>query len=140
MPPSQATLVVVNEVVNDNGGTAVASDWATTVTGGNPAPASFQGAARPGTTVMLDTGAYSVSATGPAGYTQTLSSDCAGTVVATEPKICTITNDDQAATLIVIVEVVNDNGGTATAPTGLSTSSEPHARELPGRGGAQARA
>ena len=65
VPPSQATLVVVNEVVNDNGGTAVASDWATTVTGRNPAPASFPGASAPGTTVMLDTGAYSVSATRP---------------------------------------------------------------------------
>ena len=61
MPPSQATLVVVNEVVNDNGGTAVASDWTTTVTGGNPAPASFQARVRPGTTVTLDAGSYDVT-------------------------------------------------------------------------------
>ena len=65
VPPSQATLVVVNEVVNDNGGTAVASDWATTVTGGNPAPASFQGASAPGTTVTLDAGSLRRHRVGP---------------------------------------------------------------------------
>ena len=76
VPPSQATLVVVNEVVNDNGGTAVASDWATTVTGGNPAPASFQGASAPGTTVTLDAGSYDVTESGPSGYTASFSADC----------------------------------------------------------------
>ena len=107
------SLRVVNEVVNDNGGTAVASDWTTTVTGGNPAPASFPGAGAPGTTVTLDAGGYSVSTNGPAGYSSTLSADCAGTIGTGETKTCTITSDDQPGTLMVVIEVVNDNGGNA---------------------------
>jgi sugar lactone lactonase YvrE len=42
VPPSQATLTVITEVVNDDGGTASPSEWTVTVTGGNPIPASSQ--------------------------------------------------------------------------------------------------
>ena len=38
-------------------------------------PASFPGAESPGTTVSLDAGAYSVSETGPAGYSASSSAD-----------------------------------------------------------------
>ena len=74
----------------------------------------------PGTTVTLDAGAYTVDADGPVGYSQTLSPDCAGTIAPGETKTCTITNDDQPATLVVINEVVNDNGGTASPPISRS--------------------
>ena len=43
------------------------------------------------------------------------SAQCAGTAVIGGTYTCTITNDDQAATLTVIKHVINDNGGTATA-------------------------
>ena len=91
------------------------SAWFMTVTGSNPSPASFDGAAAPGTAVTLDPGAYSVDASGPAGYSSTVSADCAGTIAAGETKTCTITNDDQPATLIVTKHVINDNGGGAEA-------------------------
>ena len=96
VPPlqAQARLVVVNDVVNDDSGTATASDWTISVTGTNPSPASFPGAEAPGTTVTLDAGAYTVSASGPAGYTTAPSADCAGTIAPGETKACTITNDD----------------------------------------------
>ena len=76
-------------------------------------PASFPGAGPPGTTVTLDAGAYSVSANGPAGYGGTHSADCAGTISTGESKTCTITSDDPPGTVMVVTEVVNDNGGSA---------------------------
>jgi uncharacterized repeat protein (TIGR01451 family) len=47
--------------------------------------------------VALDAGAYNVSETGPAGYTQSSSADCIGTIAVGESKTCTITNDDNPA-------------------------------------------
>ena len=38
-----ASLTVVKHVINDNGGTKVAADFAITVTGNGPSPASFPG-------------------------------------------------------------------------------------------------
>ena len=101
--------------MNDNGGTAAASAFTMTINGvsaqgGN----SFAGAASPGVTKTLTSvGAYSVTEGSVAGYTQTsASADCSGTIAVGESKTCTITNDDQPATLIVKKVVVNDNGGT----------------------------
>ena len=90
------TLIVIKNVINDNGGTALAGDFTITVTGNSPSPASFAGAAA-GTTVTLNAGTYSVSETGPSGYASTSSTDCAGTIAAGETKTCTITNDDISA-------------------------------------------
>src|SRR6266545_396508 len=110
-----AHLIVIKHVVNDNGGTAVASAFTMSVTGSSPSPASFAGAESPGTTVTLSPGSYSVSETGPSGYSSSFSADCSGSIAAGQTKTCTVTNDDQAATLIVIKHVINDNGGTVTA-------------------------
>src|SRR5207237_481423 len=82
-----------------------------TATGGN----SFPGAESPGTNKKVTTGSYSVTETGPAGYTASFSAGCSGTISAGQTKTCTITNDDQPAHLIVIKHVVNVNGGKATA-------------------------
>ena len=60
----------------------------------------------------MDAGAYSVDEGAHAGYTKSLSADCTGTIANGETKTCTITNDDQAGTLVVIKHVVNNNGGT----------------------------
>ena len=96
-PPG--TVMVVTEVVNDNGGSAVPGDFTVSVTGGDPSPASFAGQGVPGTTVLLDAGSYSFSVTGPAGYTSTLSPDCAGTIGNDERRTCTITHDDRPPTV-----------------------------------------
>src|SRR5439155_228920 len=90
----QPTLHVVKHVVNNNGGTATASNSTLSVTGGSPSPASFPGAESPGTTVSLNAGSYSVSETGPSGYSASVSADCAGSIAVGETKTCTITNDD----------------------------------------------
>lgn len=118
------TIMVIKTVINDNGGTAVSSDFTMNVTATNPSLASFPGDSS-GTAVTVDLGAYVVAETAVAGYASTLSADCSGTMGAGEIKNCTITNDDIAppppppvetattGTLIVINTVVNDNGGTA---------------------------
>jgi hypothetical protein len=113
IPPE---LTVIKDVINDGGGSAVASDWTMEVTGTNVASPSFPGAESPGVTTTLNAGTYSVDESGgPSGYAQTLSADCSGSIGVGESKTCTITNDDVAAQLIVIKHVVNDNGGTAVA-------------------------
>src|SRR5439155_22514376 len=104
-------LVVVKQVINDNGGTQPPSAFTMSVTGNSPSPASFPGGS---TTVALIAGSYSVSETGPTGYASSFSADCSGSIAGGETKTCTVTNDDIQPKLIVIKVVVNNNGGTAT--------------------------
>ena len=105
---------MIKHVINDNGGTATAANFSVTVTGSSPSPATFPGAESPGTNVGLGVGAYSVEEGAHAGYTETKSADCTGSIAIGETKTCTITNDDQPAKLIVIKHVINDNGGSAS--------------------------
>jgi hypothetical protein len=112
-----AHLIVIKHVVNDNGGTKVAADFALTIggvtaSGGN----SVAGAESPGVDKTLTTlGTYTVTEEAVTGYTTTYSADCSGTIAAGQTKTCTVTNDDQAGHLIVIKHVINDNGGTKVA-------------------------
>ena len=116
---SRATLKVIKQVTNDNGGSAKAGDFTMYVNGNNPSPDSFPGEESPGTTVRLDAGDYKVTEGSVMGYTQdSPSAECEGSIAAGETRTCTITNNDnppQAATLTVIKDVINDNGGTAAA-------------------------
>ena len=102
------SLTLVKEVINDNGGTAVAGDWALTAAGYDP--------------VSPDAGTYDLSETGPADYTLTsLTCDNAAGQVSSvtlglgESVTCTFVNDDDAPSLTLVKEVINDNGGTAVA-------------------------
>src|SRR5205823_121029 len=90
----QPILHVIKHVVNDNGGTAVASAFTMTVAGSSASPVSSPGAESPGTTVHLNAGSYSVSESGPSGYAASSSADCAGSVAVGDEKTCTVTNDD----------------------------------------------
>ena len=108
-------LIVIKHVINNNGGTKTAADFTMTVDDPGTNPPSFAGAESPGTIVVVDAGSYSVSETGPSGYSASSSPDCSGTIAIGETKTCTVTNDDQAAHLIIIKHVINDNGGTAVA-------------------------
>ncbi|MGQ0535314.1 MAG: hypothetical protein ACT4PT_04505, partial [Methanobacteriota archaeon] len=104
-------LIVIKTVVNDDGGTVGSSGFTMNVTGNSPSPASFPGAPAPGTNVSLNAGVYSVIETGPAGYGSGFSADCAGTIGVGETKTCTVTNDDEQATLTLVKTIVNDDGG-----------------------------
>ncbi len=94
---NRGTLVVITNVINDDGGTLTPADFTLTVLATNPSPASFPGAAAPGTTVTLDPGPYDVGIP-PHGYTITHSADCGGTIAAGETKTCTITANDPSDT------------------------------------------
>lgn len=89
------TLTVIVDVINDHTGTAAPEDVLVTVTGGDPAPASFPGAASPGVAVSLDAGDYLVSVSGLRGYTRAFSTDCAGSIGDGETRTCTVTLDDK---------------------------------------------
>ena len=117
------SLVLDKIVVNNHGGTAAESDW-TLFANGGPTPISGPGAAG-STDVQSSTnfkaGTYNLSeSTGPAGYTA-FSWNCVGgslngsaiTLALGESATCSITNDDQAPSLVLDKIVVNNNGGTA---------------------------
>ena len=113
----QPQLTVIKHVIKDDSGTANADDFAITVTGINATPSEFPGN-EGGVIVDLDAGLYSVSESGPGGYTPNFSADCFGTIAVGEARTCTITNDDigpDDATLTVIKTMVNIDGGTDVA-------------------------
>jgi uncharacterized protein (TIGR03382 family) len=87
-------LIVIKHVINDDGGTAVASNFTINVTGSSPSPSSFAGAESPGTEVSLTPGSYSVTEAAAAGYEASYSADCTGSLAYDETKTCTITNND----------------------------------------------
>ena len=114
--PYVPTLTVIKAVVNDDGGSAVASDWTMDIIGTNVSSTGFAGA-ETGVTITLDAGAYSIGESGvPGGAAVSFSADCSGVVSSGDVLTCTITDDDIAAnvpTLTVTIEVVNDDGGLA---------------------------
>ncbi len=121
-------LIVVKHVINDNGGTKTASDFAMHVNAVAPSQTDFPGS-ETGTTVQVGVGSYSVNEGSHTGYTETLSSGCAGSITAGQTKICTITNNDNAPSLTLNKIVSNTHGGTAhesawtisaTGPTSIS--------------------
>ena len=105
------TLIVIKHVVNDNAGTLSASNFTINITGTNVSQSSFPGSEQ-GTTVYLDSGSYSVDENSVTGYSKSFSADCSGTIVVGQTKTCTVTNNDQTATLHVVKVITNDNGGT----------------------------
>ena len=127
------TLIVIKHVINDNGGTAVASDFKISTGGTNASPADgFDGAESPGVIVTLDAGSYTVSETGPPGYSSSTEGDCSGTINIGETKTCTITNDDNGPTLTLDKILVNDNGGTAAESDWTLTAAGPTNLSGPG--------
>jgi hypothetical protein len=117
----QGTLTLVKTVTNDNGGTAATTDW--TLSASGPTPISGTTGSGAVTSAAVNAGVYTLSeSTGPAGYIAG-SWGCTGatvngnqvTVPAGGNVTCTINNNDDAPSLTLIKEVVNDNGGTAVA-------------------------
>ncbi|HEU03802.1 MAG TPA: LamG domain-containing protein, partial [Nitrosopumilus sp.] len=86
-------LTVITNVINDDGGSAVASDFRMSVSGNDPIPESFPGDEK-GVIVSLNAGSFSVFESALDGYTQSFSADCSGTIELYGKKTCTVTNDD----------------------------------------------
>jgi Prealbumin-like fold domain len=112
-----AHLIIIKQVINDNGGAAVAGNFSGAITGVTASGGNtWTGTVAPGLDKTLTTvGAYNVTENAFSGYTASFSADCSGTIALGQTKTCTVTNDDDAAHLIIIKQVINDNGGTAVA-------------------------
>ena len=116
----RVNLTLAKEVVNDNGGTATAANWTLTADGSGTNDLSGQG---PSVSAELEADTFTLSESGGlTGYTAsswscnggTLSGDQL-TLEAGDDVTCTIINDDDAPSLTLIKQVINDNGGSATA-------------------------
>ncbi len=99
-PP--ATLQVIKNVINDNGGTSTAGSFNLHVkSGGTDVSESPQaGTASPGTQYALSASTYTVSEDSNSSYTAAFSGDCDATgnvtLTAGQNKTCTVTNNDIA--------------------------------------------
>jgi hypothetical protein len=113
------SLTLVKEVINDNGGTAVAGDWTLSAAGYlvNDKP---------------QIGTHTLSESGPTGYTQTslTCSNAQGPVTSVtlglgEQVTCTFVNNDNAPSLTLNKIVVNNNGGTSMESAWSLTATGP---------------
>lgn len=103
-----ATLYVIKQVVNDNGGTAAASAFTLHVKNegvdvtGSPAT----GIAVPGTAYTLASGDYRVSEIAYPGYTATFSGDCDAngrvTLTSGDEQTCIVTNNDNTPLALAV--------------------------------------
>ena len=112
------TLTVIKQVVNDNGGNAVASEWTMHVTG--PENHSFPGQESPGVLRTVMTGDYQITESGgQVGYALTYGGNCDAngniTINQGDNKTCILINNDVSPSITLIKDVINDNGGTAGA-------------------------
>jgi hypothetical protein len=90
-----AHLIVVKHVVNDEGGTATASQFTMKINGVNvPAGNTFPGS-EAGTNRVVDPGTYNVTETGPPNYEASFSAACSASITAGPTKTCTVTNNDR---------------------------------------------
>src|SRR5204862_144404 len=109
-----APLIINKTVINDNGGTLAPAAFSGTVSGVTAAAGSTWTGASTNLT-LTSVGSYSVAENAHPGYDATLAADCAGTMALGETKTCTVTNNDQAAHLVINTVVVNNDGGSLTA-------------------------
>jgi hypothetical protein len=128
-------MKVVKSVTNDNGGSAVAGDFTLLVNGQAKTQGQYFSA---------NAGTYTVTESGPSGYTQTgltCVDDNTHQAVAhpvnmalAQSVTCTVTNDDQVTQLTVTKHVINNNGGSAVAGdfTMNVTATSPSSSSFPG--------
>ena len=137
-PPLDAELTLVKDVVNNDGGLGVETDWELSADG--PTPISGITGSADVTGVFVEPGDYTLAETGgPADY-EASDWDCdggslSGDVVTLEPGdvvTCTIVNDDTStpggdtARLTLVKEVDNAGGGTADPSDWTLTATGPN--------------
>ena len=130
----RGSLTIVKNVVNDNGGTATVSAFGLNTNAGS---LTFDGGVANGTTttytsqkITVATGAYTLKESDVYGYTEGAWSCTNGTANPTtynsgsvnvdkdKDVVCTITNDDQPGTIVVIKNAKPAQGSFAFATTG----------------------
>src|SRR4029077_9344817 len=110
-------------VINDNGGTAAATDWTLNATGTGGSPTNLSGSPPVDSGGGFKADTYSLSESGGSpGYTAGAWSCTGGTQNGSSITVgigqnvtCTIVNNDTPPALHLRKSVVNDNGGTALA-------------------------
>jgi hypothetical protein len=108
------TLTIIKNVINDNGGSAVASNFNINVENPFFNSVSFAGTSGEGMTISIGAGNTIISEDDYTGYLGDGGvGDCNFVAELGLEYTCIITNDDIAPTLTVIKNVINDNGGTA---------------------------
>jgi len=137
-----AELIVVKQVINDDGGDGSLSDFSVATSAGT---LNFDAGVATGTTttftadtIYVPPGTYTLSESDFDGYTEGAWSCTVGNVGSSafdsgsvtlafgEQTVCTIINDDIAPTLTLAKTVVNDNGGIlADTDFSLSVDSSP---------------
>jgi hypothetical protein len=131
----QPQLTVIKDVNNNNGGTAVPSDFGMNVIGTDVTNPSFAGS-NTGVTVGLNAGSYSVTETSLFGYNNVETSPgCSGTIGIGQTATCTFVNNDIAPSLQLIKTVTNDNGGTAVPADWTLTAQGTGSNSISGAGG-----
>lgn len=92
-------LIVTTNIINDNGGTKLASDFTINIAGNTSTP-SFQAIQTPETkTVSIKEGEYSVNVINIQGYSVSQQNQCEGDIKSGEVKTCLITIDDVDTTI-----------------------------------------
>ena len=125
-PPGSPTMLVTLTVVNDNGGTATASDWTIFTNQPGSNPASFTSSSSGTTVTMLAGTPYQISENAKTaegdGYTAVRSAHCGtgtgGLLSAGQSVTCTIVMNDRPVRLRVVTVV---NGG-SQSPSDWSVS------------------
>ena len=87
-------LQIKKIVINDDGGTKIATDFTINIVGTNPSPASFNPPVEGVTIVTIEPGAYDIQEVADQGYVTSYSKDCKGTINADETWNCWVTNND----------------------------------------------
>lgn len=102
--PRLATITVIKQIVNDNGGNNQVADYQLFVVGGGATPVTS------GIATQVIAGNYFVTESGVSGYQASFSGDCnaAGqvTLAPGDNKTCTITNNDIAPSITLIKNVI----------------------------------
>ncbi len=94
--PTTGTLTIVKNVINDDEGSAIATDFSFEVTG-NETNETVAGSTE-GVAIDLAPGTYSISELNGEGYDASFSESCSAgsvTIVAGQSVTCTVTNDDK---------------------------------------------
>jgi hypothetical protein len=115
--PTAGTLSVVNDLINDNGGSLEFTDFEFSTNDGTDW-IQFEGDGQ--NDLATDNGIYTIIGRPVAGYDTTYA-NCTDVEILDNTATCTITNNDIAPKLTLIKNPINDDGGTAAPDDFLLT-------------------
>ncbi|WP_460712087.1 galactose oxidase-like domain-containing protein [Lysobacter terrae] len=124
--PLPGTLTVIKVVVNDDGGSKVASDFSFSVNGGTPLAFESDGS----NVLSLAAGTYTVTEPASAGYSASFSNCSSIALAAGGSATCTITNNDTASLPSLSIttgttQPVYTRGGSVTLTAHVARGSTP---------------